>query len=136
VFIIVFSLPALLGFWPYRTRLQTLMSPDGRYKAELIRLDAIDRNYIVRLNGGRVYSSPDFAPSRDVPFRETLAWDKTGQIVVLEIARHRIFGYDAANRKQLSDDELLAVELLPDPPLWKYYFESEWPGVGRVRRPE
>jgi hypothetical protein len=130
------SLPGILVFWPTWTKLQTVQSPDEVHIAELTRVDGIDRNYSVRVDGSRVYGSPDFSPRRDLPYREALIWNKSGSVVVLEIAGHRIFGYDAANRRQLSDNELLAVELPPDPPLWEYHFEAEWPGIGRADRPE
>ena len=129
-------LPAVFVFWPFWTKLQTLDSPDDLHTAELFRIDGIDRNYIIRVDGVSVYRSPDFAPNQRIPFRETLAWDKSGHIALLEIARQRIFGYDAETRCALSEDELLALELSPEPPLWEYYFESEWPGVGRAHRPE
>lgn len=118
------------------TKLQTLVSPDGQFEATLSRRDGIDRNYSVRINGTRVYSSPDFSPSQRFAFREALSWDESGTIVVLEIGRHRIFGYDAVHERRLTDEELLALELAPEPPLWEYFFESEWPGIGRARRPE
>lgn len=136
VLVCLMFLPAVLGFWPARTKLQTLRSPDGFHTAELLRADHLDRNYVVRVDGARVYVSPDFAPRSDLPYRETLVWDKTGHVVVLEVARHRIFGYNVEKGAPLSDEELLAVEFAPDPPLWEYYFESEWPGIGRVPRPE
>lgn len=123
------------AIWP-GTTLQTLRSPDETHVAKLSRLDWIDRNYIVTVDGWKVFRSPDFAPSDRVPFRETLFWDATGKVVVFEVARHRIFGYDVSRRQALTDEELLAVEAPPDPPLWEYSFESEWPGIGRVRRGE
>ena len=126
--------------------LQTLYSPDRAHRAELWRLDHLDRNYSVYLDGRKVYGSPDFAPRDDLPFRETLHWDSSGRIVILEVAGHRIFGYDAASGRRLTDSELLAAEppaepALPtqspaEPALWEYHFESEWPGIGRVRRPD
>ncbi len=132
IFLGLMFLPAMIGL--SRTKLQTLQSPDGLHTAELVRSDHLDRNYIVRVDGARVYVSPDFSPRNDLPYRETLAWDETGRVVVLEVARRRIFGYDAVKRETLSEEELLAVEFPPDPPLWEYHFESEWPGVGRVHQ--
>jgi hypothetical protein len=118
------------------TKLQTLESADDKYVANLSRIDGIDRNYVVKVNGARVYTSPDFAPANEIPFRESLAWDASGKIVVLEVAGHRIFGYDCVKKERLSDAELLAIKLAPDSPLWKYHYESEWPGIGRITRPE
>jgi len=129
-------LPALVALFPWWSTLQSLPSPDGRFTAVLSRVDHIDRNYSVKINGARVYTSPDFAPRRDIAFCEKLAWDRTGNVVVLEIAGHRVFGYDATSQRRLTDEELLKVDLPPDPPLWEYHFESEWPGVGRAKQPE
>jgi hypothetical protein len=119
-----------------RTKLQKLESPDGTHRAELIRSDAIDRNYTVRVDGKTVYRSPDFSPRRDISFRETLAWDVTGRFIVLEVARHRVFGFDTSTMQRLTPEQLLSLELAPDSPLWQYGFEAEWPGIGRARRPD
>jgi hypothetical protein len=129
---------ALYAFFYFglTTKLQKLDSRDRKHTAELLRMDGIDRNYTVRVDGQRVYRSPDFAPRRDIPFRETLTWDSTGSIVILEVAGNRIFGYDTSHARALTDEQLLAAELPPSPQLWEYYFEAEWPGIGRVRPPE
>ena len=136
--VVVFGLfmvgSTIVAFWPTRIMLQVTTSPDKKHTVRLARNDAIDRNYSIRLDGKVIYRSPDFSPRRDIPYREALLWDNTGHIVVLEVARHRIFGYDVQEGRRLGDDELLAVELSPEPPLWEYYFESEWPGIGRATR--
>jgi hypothetical protein len=118
------------------TKLMELTNPGRSHRAELLRMDSIDRNYLVKVDGRVVYGSPDFAPRTDLAFRETLLWDRTGGVVILEVAGHRIFGYDAETNRRLSNGELLTVELPPEPPLWQYHFESEWPGIGRVQRPD
>src|SRR4051794_28652664 len=41
------------------TKLMTLVSPDESHSAELFRYDHLDRNYIVEVDGRRVYISPD-----------------------------------------------------------------------------
>ena len=69
-------------------------------------------------------------------FREWLCWDASGRLVLLEVAGHRIFGYDAVARRTPTESELLAAKAPPEPPLWEYDFESAWPGIGRVHRPE
>jgi hypothetical protein len=132
----VVSLPFLAVLylvWSKHERLQECKSPDGRHVVDLVRADFIDRNYSVRVDGARVYWSPDFAPRHDLSFREALVWDVSGKVVVLEIAGRRIFGYDLDAKHRITDEQLLAIELAPDPPLSEYYFESEWPGIGRVR---
>ena len=116
--------------------LQTLQSPTGAYTAKLHRVVGFDRIYFVSVNGKRVYHSPDFSPRTDLDFKEELTWDASGHMLILSIAGHRIFGYDAKQSRRLTDEQLLAVELAPDPPLWEYEFESEWPGIGRAKRPD
>ncbi|BBO35922.1 hypothetical protein [Lacipirellula parvula] len=123
---------AVGGLW--WTTLQTAKSPDGRHTARVVRSDHIDRNYSIYVDGRRVFISPDFAPRRDIAYHEELAWDDSGNILVFEVAGQRLFGYDVAAGRKLDDDELLAVKLAPKPELWEYYYESEWPGVGRARR--
>jgi hypothetical protein len=118
--------------WSIGTTIQRLESPDGKHVATLIRADHIDRNYIVKLDGSRVFVTADFAPRSDVIFRETLAWDVSGKILVLEIARQKIIGYDTELNRRLGDSELLEVELAPDSHLGEFFYEAPWPGIGRV----
>jgi len=90
----------------------TRRSPDGQHVAKLSRVQGIDVNFRVAVDGGRVYSSPDFAPVR-ADFREQLVWDTKSQVVMLEVAGRRIFGYHAGEKRPLTDSELLKVQLTP-----------------------
>jgi len=101
----------------------TRPSPDGRHKAILKRVDGIDVNFQLVVDGEKVYWSPDFAPA-EVDFRENLAWDRSGTRVFLSVADHRIFGYDANARRPLEDAELLALEL---PEFEELGFEGKLP---------
>lgn len=133
--LLVFSLLALLiGVFLRRQTLQTISSPDGRHEVRLVRQEGIDRNYLIYVDGTRVFVSRDFAPRGDIPWYEALRWDAAGSTIVFEAAQQRLFGYEVEDRRQLSDEELLAVEIAPEPALWEYQFEGEWPGVGRVRQ--
>lgn len=134
-FVVSIGILAAIFYFAFTTKLQMLYSPDSKHHAELIRTDFIDRNYRVRVDGATVYQSPDFAPRRDIPFRETLVWDASGKIVIFEVGGHRVFGFDTSTAKSLSDRQLLAVELAPVPMLWDYHFEAEWPGIGRAKPP-
>jgi hypothetical protein len=115
LFVLIFV--ASFNLFVPTTRLQKLNSPDRKHHAELIRTDGIDRNYTIRVDGTTVYRSPDFAPRSDIPYRATLVWDAAGRIIIFEVARHRVFGFNTTPRQRLSDAQLLAVELPPDPPL-------------------
>jgi hypothetical protein len=122
---------------PLWMHLQTLESSGRDHRADLWRIDSgVDRNYRVDVDGTKVFSSNDFAPRLDIPYRETLCWDRSGHVVILEIAGHRVFGYDVAAGRRLSDPELLAAEAPPELPLWEYSGETEWPGIGRVPVPD
>jgi hypothetical protein len=91
---------------------------------------------LVYVDGARAFGSEDFVPRSDIPFRETPSWDSTDRIVILEIAGHRVFGYDAVAKRRLTDSELLVAKPPPELPLWEYSSETEWPGIGRVPVPD
>ena len=103
--------------------IQSKTNPKGSHKAELVRHQGIDVNFKVIVDGERVYYSPDFAPV-EFDFREQVAWDKTGNIIVLEVAGKRLFAYDAEQKRQLSDNELLTVEYIP---FFEYHYEGKLP---------
>jgi len=90
----------------------TKRSPDRQHTAKLSRVQGIDVNFRVTVDGKWVYGSPDFAP---VPadFREQLIWDTDSQTVVLEVASRRIFGYHVGEQRPLTDTELLKIHLTP-----------------------
>jgi hypothetical protein len=111
---------------PIRT-IQMLNSPYGKYRAVLKRIDSIDVNFYVIVNGKRVYMSPDFAPNSEVDFRERLVWDKTGRCLILEVTGRRLFGYNADAKKELPDAELMSIEYAPEPNEREYGFEGTWP---------
>jgi len=99
-------------YFSMTTTVMKKVSPDKRHTAKLIRHDGIDVMYKVYVDGHRVFWSPDFAPVA-VDFREQIAWDKSGQIVVLEVAGERLFGYHSGENRALTDEEILAVEFAP-----------------------
>ena len=105
---------------------QVLDSPDDAHRAKLVRVFSIDLNFHVFLDGERIYASPDFAPDRSIPFRETLLWDPTSRFLVLEIAHRRLFGYDTTEQRPLTPDELLALPI-PDIPVESLGYSGPWP---------
>ena len=128
---------ALFLFWfAWTSTLQKLDSPDQRHTAKLVRIDGIDRNYRIDLDGVRVYDSPDFAPRRDFPFREAIYFTPDSRFLVFVVGGHRIVGIDTTSRQRLPDAELLALPALSSPKLSDYGFEAEWPGIGRDREVE
>jgi hypothetical protein len=128
--VLIYTVSMLLFFrffmWPTKT-VQVLYSSEYKHKAVLKRLDGIDLIFFVIVDGRKVYSSPDFAPNRKVSFREKIIWDKTSDIVILEVMGRRLFGYNAQTCKAISDAELLAIEYAPEPNDWEYGFEGTWP---------
>jgi len=108
---------ALVGFreilhFTMASTVMTKSSPDGQHTAQLNRMQAIDVNFLVSIDGDRVYGSPDFAPIR-ADFREQLIWDTNSQAVVLEVAGRRIFGYHVSEKRPLTDPELSTIHLTP-----------------------
>jgi hypothetical protein len=108
---------ALAGFVAmfYFSMVSTVMtkrSPDRQHTAKLSRVQGIDVNFRVSVDGSSVYGSPDFAPVR-ADFREQLIWDTNSQAVVLEVAGRRIFGYHVGEKRPLTDSELPKIHLTP-----------------------
>jgi hypothetical protein len=124
---LIFLVLGYLFFSSFVTTVQVLPSPDSTHKAVLKRLDGIDLVFFVSVDGRKVYSSPDFRPNSKVVFGEKLIWDKTGNIVVLEVTGKRLFGYNVQTHKAISDAELLSLEYSPELDEWEYGFEGTWP---------
>ena len=94
------------------SHVMTKTSPDGGHTAKLVRSQGIDVNFDLSVDGDRVYWSPDFAPEK-ADFRERIAWDESGQSVVLEVGGERLFGYSATEKRPLTDTELLKIAFTP-----------------------
>jgi hypothetical protein len=125
---------ALAGFVAmfYFSMISTVMtkrSPDGQHTAKLSRVQGIDVIFRVSVDGNRVYGSPDFAPVC-ADFREQLIWDTNSQMVVLEVAGRRIFGYHVGEKRPLTDSELPKIHLTPFEEL---HFEGTLPNEAGAR---
>ena len=108
---------------------QILESSDSQIKAELIRRYAfLDLNFIIKLNGEKIFTSPDFKQTYKIPFRETILWDKTGKNLIFEIGGHRLFAYNVAMKRQLSDKELLSLQV-QNPKPEDFSYSGRWPGL-------
>ena len=105
---------------------QELKSPDRIHTARLVRKSFIDLNFQVRVDGRRVYGSPDFRPNPSAPFRETLLWDDSSRFVILEIAGRRLFGYDTLEKRKLTNQELTSLSI-PETAIEQLGFEGIWP---------
>ena len=87
--------------------LQTLHAPETNHQAVLLKKHNLaDINFVVKVDGKRVYFSPDYIPYPDNSYRETLVWDETGRIVVLELMGKRVFAYDAEEQRELKKGEI------------------------------
>lgn len=111
------------------TKLQTLRAEKGNHRAELFRFDGLDRIYTIRIDGDKVYSSPDFSPREDMAFREALVCDQSGEHLIFEVGGRRVAGFRFATKERLSDGQLLALPPAPEPELYKYGFDGRWPGI-------
>ncbi|MCA1618104.1 MAG: hypothetical protein LC795_02075 [Acidobacteria bacterium] len=101
-------------FWG--KNIQTLESPNGEHRAVLLKkFNLADINFIVKVDGERVYYSPDLMGFPDRWYRETLVWDKTGRVVVLELMGKRVFAYDTQTKRELQKGELNQYQLWPMP---------------------
>jgi hypothetical protein len=113
----VVAVAALASFLAmfYFSMVSTVMtkhSPDRQHTAKLTRVQGIDVNFRLAVDGRRVYGSPDFAPVH-ADFREQLIWDTNSQAVVLEVAARRIFGYHVGEKRPLTDSEIHTIHMTP-----------------------
>ena len=111
-------------YFSHVTTVQRKTSPDGIHRAKLVRYDSIDVNFEVVVDGEKIFRSADFAPVQQ-DFREQINWDASGNKVILEVAGQRLFGYDAQQKRKLSDEETLGVKYAP---FSDYAFEGSLPG--------
>lgn len=117
------SLPAyrLVKTIIWGKNVQVLESPETNHRAALIKkYNIADINFIVKVDGEPVYESADLMPFPDHMYRETLVWDKTGRVVVLELMGKRVFAYDTVDRKRLGKGELKQYQLYPMPSDYVY----------------
>ena len=110
-FIFVVVIP-FISFSRMTSTVMKKSSPDKQRTAKLIRTQFIDVNFKVNVDGKRVYTSPDFAPIQ-TDFREQIVWDTNSQIIVLEVAGKRIFGYHVVEKRALTDSEIIKIEFTP-----------------------
>ncbi len=81
---------------------QTIASPDRRHTAKLIRQSDSELRFQIEVDGRRVFSSSDFDPDARLKLGETIAWDKTGQILTFEVAGRPLFTYDINRERSLT----------------------------------
>lgn len=104
--------------------MQRKSSADGKHAAKLLRYDSIDVNFEVVIDGEKVFRSADFAPVK-FDFREQINWDASGDIVILEVAGQRLFGYNARQKRRLNDGEIVDTKYAP---FSEFGFEGLLPG--------
>ncbi len=96
--------------------LETLYAPETNHNATLLKkLNLADINFIVKVDGVKVYTSPDYMGFPDHLYRENLVWDKSGKIVVLELMGKRTFGYNAEEKREITKNELEKYVFYPTP---------------------
>ncbi|MEI9962537.1 MAG: hypothetical protein WDM76_15880 [Limisphaerales bacterium] len=112
IIIIGFASFVAMFYFSMVSTVMTKRSPDGQHTAKLIRVQGIDVNFRVKVDGSFVYGSPDFAPVH-ADFREQLIWNTNSQAVVLEVAGRSIFGYHVGEKRALTNGELYKIYLTP-----------------------
>ena len=110
-----------IGFFSSR-QIQRLESPNRTDVATLHKINGSgDLNFIVKLNGVQIYRSPDYGAFTDHQYRETLLWDKTGEVLVLELMGKRVFAFNVKDNKILQKGELSRYILSPLPSDGNFY---------------
>lgn len=120
---------AAILYLSFTSAVMTKRSPDGQNSAKLIRVQAIDVNFRLIVDGKCVYISPDFAPTH-ADFREQVIWSPDSSAVVLEVANRRVFGYHVREKRTLTEVELADVQFTPFEDLG---FEGELPNAEAER---
>jgi hypothetical protein len=92
---------------------QTVWSDSGHRAVLYKQYSLMNINFKVEVEGQVVYISPDVLNFPDGMYRETLVWDETGRIVVLELMGKRVFAYDAVEKRKLGKGELSQYKLYP-----------------------
>ena len=135
---VVFGLVLLLKFivfpaaqiGPRWKTIQVLRSADRQHIAQLERLYGhIDVNFLVTLDSDVIHHSADCAHKESIPFRETLAWDETANVLVFQLANETVFAYDVASRSEIDPSRYESL-VLPTVTLKDIGFEGE----GELRR--
>ena len=101
---------------------QTVISPNGNPAVLYKKHNLADINFKVAVGGETVYVSPDLMPFSDGMYRETLVWDETGRVVVLELMGKRIFAYDTIEKRRLGKGELSQYKLYPTTSEYVYVY--------------
>lgn len=94
--------------------LQTLSAPETKHTASLLKkYNLADINFIVKVDGTKVYVSPDYIGFSDHLYRETLVWDKSGKVVLFELMGKKVFGYNAEEKRVIDGNELANYTFYP-----------------------
>ena len=95
----------------YWRTVQVLRNPTSQHVAVLERVDSIDTNFRISVDGAVIYGSPDFSPQETIPLREVLTWDDTKNFLIFEVGGRRLFGYDLTRKQKLNDSTLLNAKV-------------------------
>lgn len=105
-----------LRYFLFGTPVQTVRSTESGNVAVLREhFGIIDYNISVEVNGTSVYRSGDIQGISPTQLRGTLIWDKTGQVVVLELMGRPAFAYDAANNRNVGKSFIKELDFYPMP---------------------
>lgn len=101
-------------------------APRGPHSAKLLKkFNLADINFIMTVDGERVFRSGDLMGLSDGSYRETLMWDETGRVVVLELMGKRVFAYDTVEKRPLRKGELSQYKLFPSAQQPGNYYYAE-----------
>jgi len=103
----------ILYFWRvfFGIHVQSSISPTGTYSADLwIKPNLADFNFVVKVDGKRVYISPDHCRN---DYDEKLVWGRSGEQVTLVLKGRRVFAYNARTKTPLGKGELADFDLVP-----------------------
>lgn len=94
----------LTMWWPRQEwrPVQTLRSTDRQHVAQLERLDGrMEVRFRVSLDGEVLHDSRGCTPHENLPFRETLAWDRSDKQLVFQLANAIVFAWDVPSQTEI-----------------------------------
>ncbi len=78
----------------------------GQVASLITQRNLADINFIVKIDGKKIYRSPEYASYSEGWYQEYLQWDVTGKVLLLKLLGKRVFAYNTTTQKELRKGEL------------------------------
>ena len=104
---------------PPRWTVQRLDSPNGERAATLMRSQYLKQNFEIHVRDGGLWRTAYYSDPIPSDYRldlgERLAWSEDSDRLYFRLQGRVVWGYDFARARNLTPDELRALEARPEP---------------------